>query len=75
MAPTTRFRWDGQGWVGTDMNKLWFKSEGFVEHGKASDGDTEALYDRPIPFFLDISTRRPESATTSIPIRGAPGER
>ena len=33
------------------MNKLWFKSEGFVEHGKATDGDTEALYDRPIPFL------------------------
>jgi copper resistance protein B len=45
------FRWDGQGFVGTDMNKLWFKSEGFVEHGVMTDGDTEALYDRPIPFL------------------------
>jgi copper resistance protein B len=42
------FRWDGEGWIGTDMDKLWFKSEGFVENGRASDGDTEALYDRPI---------------------------
>ena len=33
------------------MNKLWFKSEGFVEHGRATDGDTEVLYDRPIPFL------------------------
>jgi copper resistance protein B len=50
------FRWDGEGWVGTDMNKLWFKSEGFVENGVATDGDTEALYDRPIPFlrFFDF---------------------
>jgi copper resistance protein B len=49
------FRWDGEGWVGTDMNKLWFKSEGFVENGIATDGDAEVLYDRPIPFlrFLD----------------------
>ena len=45
------FRWEGQGRIGTDMNRLWFKSEGFVEHGKATDGDTEALYDRPIPFL------------------------
>jgi len=45
------FRWDGQGSVGTDMNKLWVKSEGFVEHGVMTDGDTEALYDRPIPFL------------------------
>ncbi|MBF6560743.1 MAG: copper resistance protein B [Candidatus Binataceae bacterium] len=50
-GPDNEFRWDGQGWIGTDMNKLWFKSEGFVENGQASDGDTEALYDRPLPFL------------------------
>ena len=50
-GPDIEFRWDGEGWIGTDMNKLWVKSEGFVERGKASDGDTEALYDRPIPFL------------------------
>ena len=49
-GPDNEFRWDGEGWIGTDMNKLWFKSEGFVENGKASDGITEALYDRPIPL-------------------------
>lgn len=50
-GPDNEFRWDGEGWIGTDMNKLWFKSEGFLEHGQATDGDTEALYDRPIPFL------------------------
>ncbi len=50
-GPDNEFRWDGQGWIGTDMNKLWFKSEGFVENGKAGDGITEALYDRPIPHL------------------------
>lgn len=50
-GPDNEFRWDGEGWVGTDMNKLWLKSEGFVENGRVSDGDTEALYDRPIPFL------------------------
>src|SRR6266481_3142788 len=50
-GPDDEFRWDGQGWVGTDMNKLWFKSEGFDEHGKMTDGDQEALYDHPIPFL------------------------
>jgi copper resistance protein B len=50
-GPDNEFRWDGQGWIGNDMNKLWLKSEGFVENGKASDGDTEVLYDRPIPFL------------------------
>ncbi|HVA79744.1 MAG TPA: copper resistance protein B [Candidatus Binataceae bacterium] len=50
-GPDNEFRWEGEGWVGTDMNKLWFKSEGFAENGRATDGDTEALYDRPIPFL------------------------
>jgi copper resistance protein B len=45
----TSFRWDGEGWIGTDFNKFWFKSEGFVTNGVASDGDHEFLYDRPIP--------------------------
>ncbi|HEV2275513.1 MAG TPA: copper resistance protein B [Acidobacteriaceae bacterium] len=45
------FRWDGEGWLGTDMNRLWFKSEGFRENHAFSDGDHEALYDRPIPHL------------------------
>ena len=55
-GPDSEFRWDGEGWIGTDMNKLWFKSEGFVEHGKMTDGDQEVLYDRPIPYlrYFDV---------------------
>lgn len=52
-GPDNEFRWDGEGWVGSDMNRLWFKSEGFVEHGLATDGDQEALYDRPITAYFD----------------------
>jgi copper resistance protein B len=48
-GPDNEFRWDGQAWVGTDMNRLWLKSEGFLNAGGLSDGDHEALYDRPIP--------------------------
>jgi len=47
-GPDNEFRWDGEAWAGTDMNKLWIKSEGFVSNGVVSDGDHEALYDRPI---------------------------
>ncbi len=47
----SRFRWDGEGWIGTDMNKLWIKSEGFSDNSTVSDGDHEALYDRPIPHM------------------------
>jgi copper resistance protein B len=44
-----QFRWDGEGWIGTDMNRLWLKSEGFADQSGVSDGDHEVLYDRPIP--------------------------
>jgi copper resistance protein B len=50
-GPDNEFRWNGEGWVGTDMNKLWIKSEGFLENGEVTDGDTEALYGRPIPYL------------------------
>jgi copper resistance protein B len=54
-GPNTSFRWDGEGWIGTDFNKLWIKSEGRVTNGIMSDGDQEFLYDRPIPHmrYLD----------------------
>jgi copper resistance protein B len=45
----SELRWDGEAWVGTDMNRLWLKSEGFLQGTTMSDGDHEALYDRPIP--------------------------
>jgi copper resistance protein B len=50
-GPTPIFRWDGEGWIGTNKNKLWLKSEGDVTNGIMSDGDHEALYDRPIPHL------------------------
>ena len=45
----TSFRWEGEGWMGTDFNKLWIKSEATVTNGITSDGDQEFLYARPIP--------------------------
>jgi copper resistance protein B len=50
-GPDNEFRWDGEGWIGTDTNRLWLKSEGFINNSTVSDGDHEALYDRPIPHL------------------------
>ena len=50
-GPDNKLRWDGEAWVGSDMNKLWLKSEGFSDNTTVSDGDNEALYDRPIPHM------------------------
>jgi copper resistance protein B len=49
------FRYDGQGWYGTDYDKLWVKSEGQVDgRGRFSDGQHELLYDRATSTFFDI---------------------
>lgn len=51
----SNFRWDGQAWAGTDTNRLWLKSEGFVAPGgKVEDGIQQALYDRPISTYFDL---------------------
>jgi copper resistance protein B len=50
-GPNNELRWDAEGWIGTDTNRLWLKSEGFSNNGTFSDGDHEALYDRPIPHM------------------------
>ncbi len=50
-GPDNELRWDGEAWIGTDMNRLWLKSEGFADGSAVSDGDHEALYDRPIPHM------------------------
>lgn len=45
----SNLRWDGEGWIGNDMSRLWLKSEGFAGNGKVDDGDLEAFYGHPIP--------------------------
>lgn len=48
------FRWEGEGWVGGDFNRLWLKSEGEVTRGKVEDGQQEVFYDRPITSYFDL---------------------
>jgi copper resistance protein B len=48
------FRWEGQGWVGTDYDKLWIKSEGTVCKGAVDDGQQQFLYDRAITTYFDL---------------------
>lgn len=50
-----QFRYDGQAWSGTDIDKLWIKSEGTVDtRGRFNDGDHELLYDRAISTYFDL---------------------
>jgi copper resistance protein B len=39
-----QYRWDGEGWGGTDYNKLWIKSEGtLLSNGTLEDGQHQFL--------------------------------
>ena len=53
-SPTLLF--DGQGWWGTDRNKLWLKSE--IEYDFSEDrfeeGELQALWSRPVSRYFDV---------------------
>lgn len=46
--------WEAQGWVGTDYNRLWIKTEGERTGGTTEDGRLELLYSRPVAAFWDV---------------------
>jgi len=48
------FRWEGQGWVGTDYDKLWIKSEGTLSNGALNDGQDQFVYSRAITTYFDL---------------------
>jgi copper resistance protein B len=48
------FRWDGQGWIGTDYDKLWIKSEGTFNKGALDDGQQQFLYSRAVTTYFDL---------------------
>jgi copper resistance protein B len=51
----SEFRWEGQGWAGTDYNKLWIKSEGTLQgNGTLDDGQQQFLYSRAITTYFDL---------------------
>ena len=46
--------WDLDGWIGTDENKLWLKSEGERSDGHLEDAEVWALYSRNVSTFWDV---------------------
>jgi copper resistance protein B len=46
-------RWDLDGWIGGDDNKLWLKSEGENTDGNTEQAEVWALYSRNIATFWD----------------------
>ena len=45
--------WDLEGWIGTDEDKLWLKSEGEITDGKTEQAEVWALYSHNIDTFWD----------------------
>lgn len=46
--------WDFDGWIGTDENKLWLKSEGENSDGTTEQAEFWALYSRNVAEFWDL---------------------
>jgi copper resistance protein B len=50
---TSAFRWCGEGWLGTDENRLWLRSEGELSGGLVQDSQQELFYSRPISTYFN----------------------
>lgn len=46
--------WELQGWIGTDLDRLWVRSEGERELGHTESANLEALYGRSITPWWDV---------------------
>lgn len=46
--------WEGVGWVGGDINRLWIRSEGAALDGSPDDADIELLYGRSVSPWWDL---------------------
>ena len=46
--------WDGEGWIGTDYNRFWWKTLGETSAGSLESGDIQALYSQYIAQFWDL---------------------
>ncbi len=50
----TGMEWEGQAWIGTDLNRLWLRSEGERVDGATEAADLEVLYGRSIARWWDL---------------------
>jgi copper resistance protein B len=48
------FAWDVKGWMGTDLNRLWLRSDGAMVSGHAESASVELLYGRSVSSWWDV---------------------
>lgn len=47
-------RWDGTAWIGTDLNRVWIRSEGERGDGRVEEADVEILYGHSVATWWDL---------------------
>jgi copper resistance protein B len=52
--PGTGLTWEAQGWVGTDLDRLWVRSAGERVAGHLESADVELLYGRSVSRWWDV---------------------
>jgi copper resistance protein B len=50
----TAGNWDNRGWIGRDVNRFWFRTEGEAEGGDLAEAQAHALYGRAIHRWWDV---------------------
>lgn len=52
----TSYRWEGEGWYGGDLSRLWIKSEGRLatSSGALEEAEVQGLYSRAVSAFFDL---------------------
>lgn len=46
--------WEGSAWIGSDLNRLWLRSEGEREDRRTEASDLEVLYGRSVSPWWDV---------------------
>lgn len=46
--------WEGVAWIGTDINRVWLRTEGEASGGEIESGDLEVLYGRAVDPWWDV---------------------
>jgi copper resistance protein B len=52
--PGTGVHWEGRSWIGTDLNRLWLRTEGTIRDGRLDDADLEVLYGHSVSAWWDV---------------------
>ena len=46
--------WDTKGWIGGDVSRFWFRTEGEAEDGDLGEAEAQVLYGRAIARWWDV---------------------